>query len=370
MTSRLLSLAFYLPQFHPIPENDEWWGSGFTEWTAMERAQAWYPGHRVRQPVPPLGRYDLLDPAVIQAQHALARSHGIDGFLIWNYWFGGGRQLLERPLQMVLEQRLQCDYALAWANHDWVDKRNKRVLMKQSYPGRRDIEAYFHHCLPHFRSDHYIRVDGKPFFFIYRPQALPDLPLFLSTWRTLAAEHGLPGLFFAADLLQQQDRPPPGLDAWSCSAGFWQAHKWRNPGFLRQSLARRLGLPSLPPRFDFSTLLRNAIPASADEQFLPTVFTGWDTTPRHGRDGMIVDGLTPASFRGHLEQVKAQLLRQHGTTRIVLVKSWNEWAEGNLLEPDSIHGESLLHEYRRFVENCRAALAAETVATAELAVRR
>ena len=120
MAARLLSLAFYLPQFHTIPENDAWWGPGFTEWTHMERARPWFDGHVVRQPVPPLGRYDLLDPATVEAQHALASAHGIDAFLIWDYWLGRGKRLLERPLEMILRERLRVDYALAWGNHSWV----------------------------------------------------------------------------------------------------------------------------------------------------------------------------------------------------------------------------------------------------------
>ena len=113
MSASLLSLAFYLPQFHPIPENDAWWGQGFTEWSHFRQLRSWFDGHVVRQPVPPLGRYSLLDPGVIEAQQAMAQAHGIDGFLVWNYWFGGGRQLLERPVDMILRDQLPVSYALA-----------------------------------------------------------------------------------------------------------------------------------------------------------------------------------------------------------------------------------------------------------------
>ncbi len=359
MTADLLSLAFYLPQFHPIEENDGWWGKGFTEWTHMERAASWYPGHVVRQPVEPLGRYNLLDGATIEAQQVLANAYGIDSFLIWNYWLGGGRQLLEQPVELMRSEHLRVSYALAWANHDWVDKQRRRTLAEQRYLGERDYADYFHHCLPHFRSEQYVRVDGKPFFFIYRPEHVPDLRLFLNTWRKLAQQHGLPGLHIVGDMLKQRSAPPVGLDGYSCGAGFWDRGKLQSLDFVKHKLSRSLGLPVKPPRFEYARLVAHAIPSDADERFVPTVFTGWDTTPRHGCNGVIVDGLTPQTFRHHLERTQAQVLQQAGSTRVVLVKSWNEWAEGNLLEPDSVFGDALLSEYRRFADSTRQALARE-----------
>ncbi|MEO8279978.1 MAG: glycoside hydrolase family 99-like domain-containing protein [Ideonella sp.] len=359
MPADLLSLAFYLPQFHSIDENDRWWGEGFTEWTHMARAAAWYPGHVVRQPVEPLGRYNLLDTKTIEAQQLLASAHGIDGFLIWNYWLGGGQQLLERPVELMRSERLKVNYALAWANHDWVDKQQDRLLAEQRYPGEQDYIDHFFHCLPHFRSDTYVRIDGKPFFFIYRPEHVPDLPLFVQTWRKLAHQHGLPGLHIVGDVLKQASTPPPCLDGYSCGSGFWDPGKLRNLDFIRHKISSRLGLPASPPRFDFTRLMSHATPANADDHFVPTVFTGWDTTPRHGRNGIIVDGLTVKAFRNHLEHTQAQVLRQAGSTRVVLVKSWNEWAEGNLLEPDSVFGDALLREYQRFAASTRQALTRE-----------
>ena len=360
MAARLLSLAFYLPQFHAIPENDRWWGPGFTEWTHLARAGSWHAGHAVRQPIAPLGRYDLLDPATIEAQQALASAHGIDGFLVWNYWFGGGRQLLERPTALMHAKGLKVRYAFAWANHDWVDKLNRRLLVRQQYRGASDYAAYFMHCLPHFRSEQYVKVDGKPFFFIYRPEHLPDLQTFVKTWRALAVQHGLPGLYLVGDVLKDRSVPPPGLDAYSCAAGFWAYRDHHLRKVMLQWLGRHAGLPTRPPRYDFTRLLRHSMPAQTDVNFIPTVLTGWDTTPRHGRHGVVVDGLTPDSFRTHLRQALPPLLRQTGETRIVLLKSWNEWAEGNLLEPDSVYGDALLREYLQFSVECRQALARAT----------
>lgn len=358
MAARLLSLAFHLPQFHTIPENDRWWGPGFTEWTHMDRARSWFPGHVVRQPVPPLGRYNLLDPGVVEAQHALAVAHGIDGFLVWDYWLGGGRRLLDQPVAMILRERLKVDYALAWGNHSWVDQLRGRVLAEQRYLGAEDYAAYFLHCLPHFRSERYVRVDGKPLFFVYRPEHIPDLAVFVDTWRSLAQRHGLPGLWLVGDNYRAHTPRPAGFDAYSCGFGFWTNRKKWLLNLLKENLRRRLRIQTSPQRFRHERLLRDFIPHDATDPFVPTVITGWDTTPRHGRNGVVVEGLTPEVFRDHLAQVATYVNRQHSGTRLVLVKSWNEWAEGNLLEPDSVHGDALLREYGQFATTLAMRLAA------------
>lgn len=357
MAARLLSLAFYLPQFHTIPENDAWWGDGFTEWTHLDRARSWFPGHVVRQPVPPLGRYNLLDPATIEAQHALATSHGIDAFLIWDYWLGGGRRLLEKPVEMILRERLNVDYALAWGNHSWVDQLRGRMLAEQRYLGAADYTAYFHQCLAHFRSERYVRVDGKPLFFVYRPEHIPDLAVFVDTWRSLAERHGLPGLWLVGDVVKAHTPPPAGFDACSCGFGFWTNRKKWFLNLLKENLRRRLRIQTRPQRFQQSALMRGFIPRDASELFVPTVITGWDTTPRHGRNGVVVEGLTPEVFRAELAEVAAFIEGRSEATRLVLVKSWNEWAEGNLLEPDSVHGDALLREYHRFASTLSTRLA-------------
>lgn len=358
LSAALLSLAFYLPQFHAVAENDAWWEPGFTEWTHMARARAWFPGHRVRQPIASLGQYDPLAPGVMEAQWDIARSHGLDGFLVWDYWLGDGRRLLERPMESVLREGRAFRYALAWANHAWTDQLRRRRLAEQRYLGREDYARYFHACLPHLRSQHYVRVGERPLFHVYRPESIPDFDVFVDTWRTLAEAHGLPAPYFVGDVINFRSRVPAGLDAWSCGFGFWTNWKklWRN--WVKEKARTKLRIQSSPQRFDFETLLRGFLPPAIDDRFVPTVLTGWDTTPRHGRNGVIVGGLTPAVFRRHLEQTGDYLRRQSGPTRLLWVKSWNEWAEGNLLEPDSEHGDALLREFAAFSSELRAALGA------------
>ena len=173
-------LAFYLPQFHPIPENDQWWGKGFTEWTNVGKAKRLFPGHYQPRVPADLGYYDLRVPETREAQANLAREYGIEGFVYWHYWFGNGKQLLERPFNEVLESgKPDFPFALAWANESWkgfwhgLEDRN--TLIEQIYPGKEDYVAHFNVVLPAFKDKRYIRCNGRPVFFIYKPSSLPDM---------------------------------------------------------------------------------------------------------------------------------------------------------------------------------------------------
>ncbi|MBM3573650.1 MAG: lipopolysaccharide biosynthesis protein, partial [Alphaproteobacteria bacterium] len=190
-------LALYLPQYHPIPENDRFWGPGFTEWTNVVRGRPLFLGHR--QPILPgeLGLYDLRLPEVWELQAELARQHGIEGFVHWHYWFAG-RRVLERPTEGWLATgRPRLPFALGWANHSWSGRwagRPGQILIEQTFPGRDDHVAHFFYLRPFFEDPRYIRVQGKPLFLVFDPFAFPDLPLFINTLREEAARAGLPGL--------------------------------------------------------------------------------------------------------------------------------------------------------------------------------
>ncbi|HMV68615.1 MAG TPA: glycoside hydrolase family 99-like domain-containing protein, partial [Myxococcota bacterium] len=199
MTPRARAVAFYLPQFHPIPENDRFWGEGFTEWTNVRRARPLFPGHD--QPVEPgeLGYYDLRDPGARAAQAALASQHGVEAFCWWHYWFAG-RRVLERPFDEVLRSgEPGLSFCLGWANHSWTgvwQGAPGRVLLEQTYPGPHDDAAHFRAVLPALRDERALRVEGRPVFVLFDPGALPDLRGFVAHWRHLARAAGLPGLFF------------------------------------------------------------------------------------------------------------------------------------------------------------------------------
>ncbi len=193
-------IAFYLPQFHPIPENDLWWGPGFTEWTNVARARRFYPGHYQPRLPGELGFYDLRLPETREAQAVLAADYGLSAFCYWHYWFGGGRRLLERPFDEVLQSGSpDFPFCLGWANQTWSGIWHgapSRVLIEQTYPGESDYRAHFETVLPAFKDPRYVRIDGRPLFLVYDPTDLPEPQRFLDLWRGWAADEGLPGIFF------------------------------------------------------------------------------------------------------------------------------------------------------------------------------
>ena len=201
-------LAYYLPQFHPIPENDKYWGPGFTEWTNVAKAKPLFRGHYQPRIPADLGFYDLRLPEVREQQAQLAREAGIEGFCYWHYWFGNGRQLLQRPFNEVLASgKPNFPFCLAWANHDWSTKSWQRgkgavdssvMIEKQLYPGDEDYVNHFNYVLPAFRDHRYITVDGKPLFLIFDTYNFADVSHFIELWRDLAVKNGLDGIYFVA----------------------------------------------------------------------------------------------------------------------------------------------------------------------------
>ena len=196
-------IAFYLPQYYPIPENDEWWGKGFTEWTNVTKAKPLFEGHKQPHFPADLGYYDLRVPEVREQQAQLAREAGIEGFCYWHYWFGNGKRLLERPFNEVLKSgKPDFPFCLAWANETWSGIWNgvsEKVLMKQEYPGLKDYEDHFYTILPAFKDKRYMRVDGKPLFVVYNPDDLPDMKVFCDYFNELAIKNGLKGLHLVAN---------------------------------------------------------------------------------------------------------------------------------------------------------------------------
>ena len=345
----LTSIAFHLPQFHEVAENNDWWGEGFTEWTHVRAAKPRWPGHRIRRPVPPLGEYDLTDPRVLELQSEIATAHGIDGFAVWDYWFGAGRQLLERPIQTVLEQKLRFRYCLAWANHSWFDKARGRLLCEQQYLGTEDYELYFRRALRHFETDNYIKIDGKPVFFIFDPYAIPDWENFLTLWRRLAQQAGFPDMFFIADRLWEGNAPIDFVDRYSNGFRFMTRRNKLVVNFLKEQVKLKLGLNLGPYHYDFRRLIKRIIPDNAGAKFAPTVITGWDTTTRHGKNGMIFEHLDVAAVRQQMAMAGSHYARFPDEQHVLLLKSWNEWAEGNVLEPDDVFGDEMLRAVRGFL---------------------
>lgn len=351
-------VAFYLPQFHPVPENDEWWGTGFTEWTNVARARPMFPGHR--QPVIPgeLGFYDLRIPEVREAQAQLARAHGVEAFCYWHYWFGGGKRLLERPFQDVLASGApDFPFCVAWANESWTGIWHgapDRTLVQQTYPGVDDERRHFEALEPAFHDPRYLRIDGEPVFLLYSPDSHPDVQGFVERWRELARSSGLPGIRVLGVVRRPLRSARAGFDA-LVMAGILppsteraRRGSRRAPDWAVGALTRRLPIvPGLYSYEKWSPFVPHLDPHGFPSY--PTVFPSWDNTPRAGRHGYLFAGSTPERWGRQLDTGIRLVEDRPFEDRLVFVKSWNEWAEGNYLEPDRRHGRAYLEATRDVV---------------------
>lgn len=359
-------IAFYLPQFHPIPENDEWWGKGFTEWTNTAKAKPLFEGHNQPNIPSDLGFYDLRLPEARIAQAELAREYGIEGFCYWHYWFDG-RRLLERPFNEVLESgEPDFPFCFGWANDSWTGiwhGCSDKILMEQTYPGPEEEARHFNCLLPAFRDHRYITVDEKPLLLIYKPYRLPDPKRFIDHWQEMAIKHGLKGIYFVANVNSMDwNAKDAGFDALvPHNPGITTYHYFnRPPTFLDRVLHQYTGktlkqfinkLPSKPDIMQYDEYIRRALPPlPKDFDSYPCVVPNWDNTPRCGLSGNLLQGATPELFKIHLQDAVQQVANREQDKRIIFVKSWNEWAEGNYLEPDIRYGRS-------FLEACREAVA-------------
>ena len=343
-------VALYLPQFHPIPENDAWWGKGFTEWTNTAKAKQMFSGHYQPHVPADLGFCDLRVPETRAAQAALAREHGIEAFCYYHYWFAG-RRILERPFNEVLASGApDFPFCLCWANQSWTGIWHgapNRILIEQTYPGMDDHRAHFERALlPAFRDPRYLRVNGKPLLLVYQPRQLPQAADVTGFWRALARDAGLPGLY----LVGMQDLRDPqamGFDATSV-ANLPARRPWvskRHPlQWLRSKYREHAGLPTVYRYEDIMDELWPQSRASAPD--FPCLIPNWDNTPRSGANGLVLRDSTPELFRRHLRQVIERIRDRPRETNLVFIKSWNEWAEGNHLEPDLRYGRGYLQALR------------------------
>ena len=341
-------LAFHLPQYHPIPENDEWWGPGFTEWRNVARATPLFPGHYQPHLPADLGYYDLRLPEVRQQQADLARQYGIHGFCYYHYWFSG-KQLLERPVAEILSSgQPDFPFCLCWANENWTrrwDGQDQEVLIAQHY-SLADDEAHLRALLPYFHDPRYIRIHNKPLFLVYRASALPDPRATTALWRQLAQQHGLDGLYLVkVESFPTERNRHPELDGFDAALDFqpdWGSLPPPLQPPLRWKLLHKLGLarphPFLTNRvFSYpdvvaAMLARQPVPYPR----FPCVTPAWDNTARRRNGGAtILHGSTPSAFGHWLRAVLAdQPTLGQLPEPFVFINAWNEWAEGNHLEPD------------------------------------
>lgn len=335
-------VAFYLPQFHPTPENDEWWGRGFTEWTNVVKARPLFRKHEQPHLPGDLGFYDLRVPETREAQAELARKHGVTAFCYWHYWFAG-RRLLERPFAEVLAtRRPDFPFMLAWANQTWSGVWHgapDRILMEQTYPGPADEQAHFRFLLEAFTDNRYLLVNGKPVFYIFRPEQLPDPAAFVDRWQTMASKAGFPGLYLLAEVSDLIGDGPryTAIEAAGFDAGVYVRIPANTTVVDRLKMRFRRKVFGGPEVYSLAEFLPHP-PSSLRSPLHPCVYPNWDSTPRSGRRGIVITGTSPEAFGRHVQEGLQRTLRFRPDERLLFVKSWNEWAEGNYLEPDRVHG--------------------------------
>ncbi len=339
--------ALYLPQFHPIPENDEWWGKGFTEWTNVGKAKPLFRGHQQPRVPADLGYYDLRLPEIREEQAKLAAEYGVESFMYWHYWFGNGRRILERPFNEVINSgRPDFPFCLGWANHSWSNATwlsnkqfDKKILIQQTYPGLDDIVDHFNSLLPAFKDVRYSKVNDKLVFLIYNPFEIPQIKLFFDTWNDLASKNGLNGFYFIGLSYFSKDIDrilALGFDAVN-TIGMWEAgYKVRSFILTKlRTLFNRYLNGVVIDKSDYGKIIKHLYTKRDTEvNIIPSLIPRWDRTPRAGRYAGLYYNSTPQNFQKHLKMALDTIKDKPDENRILILRSWNEWAEGNYIEPD------------------------------------
>jgi lipopolysaccharide biosynthesis protein len=361
------AIAFYLPQFHPIPENDRWWGKGFTEWTNVTRATSLFPGHWQPHLPADLGFYDLRLSSVLSEQAQLARRYGIHGFCYYHYWHHGKR-LLHLPIdEMLRSGQPRFPFCLCWANHNWTrnwDDGNRELLSEQRYSLHDHLE-HIRWLAKVFLDERYIRIDGKPLFLIFRASAIRYLDSMVEMWRDHARKLGV-GEIFLAELESQEvreriDPRQKGLDAVvefqpDLPTLMYDGARCAAPA-VPSLVGGRGGRGLNHYVFDYEEVVRRMREKSPpDSPFFRCVTPSWDNTARRRIEGVILHGSTPELYERWLADVVEETHTSSAGERLVFLNAWNEWAEGNHLEPCQRWGHAYLQATRRALANGASAL--------------
>lgn len=326
-------IAFYLPQFHRIKENDEWWGEGFTEWTNVKKSKPLYKGHN--QPRVPLDNdyYDLSKKETLEKQAKLAKKYGIYGFCFYHYYFNG-KKLLEKPTKILLENKdININYCFSWANEPWTrswDGKNKDILMSQSYGEKKEWKEHFEYLLPFFRDERYIKKENKPVFLIYRTNNIPNCEEMVKYWEELAVKNGFNGIYLLETLNSFQKNPvlKSSKGVVEFEPMLTMRHYLKATTQIKRLIRKKIGLIDI---VDYDNVWKQIVKRDNNyrkDKYLGA-FVGWDNTPRKGKKGLVIENSTPEKF-GHY--LKEQINKNN--TEFIFINAWNEWAEGAYLEPD------------------------------------
>jgi lipopolysaccharide biosynthesis protein len=356
MTNALRPIAIYLPQFHPTPENDEWWGKGFTEWTNVTKAKPRLPEHYQPHLPADLGFYDLRLPETRQAQVDLAKAYGIHGFCYYHYWFNG-RRILERPFEEVLASgKPDFPFCLCWANENWTrrwDGADQEILLKQEY-GEEDDRNHLRALAPAFADPRYIRVDGKPVFIVYRTDLLPDVQQTVATWRDEAIRLGI-GELYLMRMNTWAPHPDPQALGFDAAVEFqpdWSNLPERQYGSVVSRALNKFNISPSPYInnyvIDYEKLAQNMIGRGMPSyKLFPGVTPAWDNSARRKSKANIFVDSTPAKYENWLRHIVKVFKPYSAEENFIFINAWNEWAEGNHLEPCRKWGHQYLEATAR-----------------------
>lgn len=357
-------IAYYLPQYHPTPHNNEWWGKGFTEWTNVAKAKKLYPGHYQPHIPADLGFYDLRIPAVREQQAEMACYAGVDAFCYYHYWFEEGKEELDGPFKEMLSSHTpDFPFCLCWANESWYSKMwnkegaviGKKLLAEQKYLGEEDNRKHFESLLPAFKDPRYYRYNGRLVFVIYKPLLFENVTDFIAQWRQLANVHKTDDFYFVGYTLDVENEMTSilelGFDAVN-SCGIINHLKRKGTigtlGFKLKTLIRKIF--NLPDIYQYSAVCQKFVNEDYDvkEQVVPTLIPNWDHTPRSGSNGYLFAHSEPELFAEHVKAVKEMIDTK--SNKLCFLKSWNEWGEGNYVEPDMKYGWGYLDALKKILK--------------------
>ena len=357
------AVAFYLPQFYPIPENDRWWGKGFTEWINVVQARPRFRGHYQPHLPADLGFYDLRVVDTIRQQAELAKKNHLFGFCFYHYWFEG-KTLLEKPLELFVDHEIEFPFCICWANQNWTrawDGNERKCLIEQNYSPEDDIRYIRYMAERYFSSENYICVDGKPVLVIYRTELFPDMKATASRWRKEIQKMGFDGLY----LINVENRTygyPPSSIGFDAAIDFQPKgenlpRRYGKNGF--KSVLNKLGMLDSVFYKNFVWLYEeykknNLYSMRPDSTLYPSIFPMWDNSSRREKGAWIFHDSTPRLFEEWLHQIVTEFKPENDQENFLFINAWNEWAEGCHLEPCRKWGHQYLDVMKRNIKKPHA----------------
>lgn len=335
--------AFYLPQYYPIPENDKYWGKGFTEWRNVASAKPLFEGHNQPRIPTDLGFYDLRNIDTMRSQIESAKAMGIHGFSFWHYWFGNGKRALEKPAEAFLKNKdLDFEIYFTWVNYKWTKSwvgKDDEVIFHQEY-SEDDYRRHFDYLLPFFEDPRYSRIGNKPLFSVLKPVLMPGQKFF-DIFENLAVKNGFDGMTWLTPLLYTpKDLQSRINHLYGFPPGDFSLFEGRKDRYLR-----KFNLNRHPKRYDYKQFHARLMRKTMDsyehhgKKYISTFMPNWDNTPRYKNNGFLFYNDEVSNMESLLRDLyQTAKINQ---SKILLIKSWNEWAEGNYIEPDEYHGNAI-----------------------------